>query len=68
MEIAAVHAIAELARAEQSEAVAAAYAGDPGRAYAPRGEAGLMAEYDIATTLKLESVSQRHARVWQIGA
>jgi predicted nicotinamide N-methyase len=47
---------------------AAAYAGDPGRAYAPRGEAGLMAEYDIATTLELESVSQRHARVWQIGA
>jgi predicted nicotinamide N-methyase len=45
----------------------AAYAGDPGRAYAPEGEAGLMAEYDIATTLELESVSQRHARVWQIG-
>lgn len=45
----------------------AAYAGDPGRAYAPQGEAGLMAEYDIATTLELESVTQRRARVWQIG-
>lgn len=45
-----------------------AYAGDPGRAYAPRSEAGLMAEYDIATTLELESTRQRRARVWQIGA
>lgn len=44
------------------------YAGDPGRAYAPRSEAGLMAEYDIATTLELESTRQRRARVWQIGA
>lgn len=45
----------------------AAFAGDPGRAYAPAGEAGLMAEYDIATTLELESAAQRHACVWQIG-
>lgn len=45
----------------------AAYAGDPGRAYAPRSEAGLMAEYDIATTMELESTTLRHARVWQIG-
>ena len=45
----------------------AVYAGDPGRAYAPQGETGLMAEYDIATTLELESVVQRRARVWQIG-
>lgn len=46
----------------------AAYAGDPGRAYAPEGEAGLMAEYEIATTLELESVAQRRARVWNISA
>mgnify|MGYP001468127448 CR=1 FL=1 len=45
----------------------AAYAGDPGRAYAPRSEAGLMAEYDIATTMELESTTTRHARVWQMG-
>lgn len=44
----------------------AAYAGDPGRAYAPEGEAGLMAEYEIATTMELESVERRRARVWNI--
>ena len=43
------------------------YAGDPGRAYAPEGETGLMAEYDIATTMELESATARRARVWQIG-
>ncbi|MFN3609368.1 MAG: class I SAM-dependent methyltransferase [Hyphomonas sp.] len=45
----------------------AVYAGDPGRAYAPAEETGLLAEYDIATTLELESATARHARVWQIG-
>jgi len=45
----------------------AVYAGDPGRAYAPAGETGLLAEYDIATTMELESATARHARVWQIG-
>lgn len=46
----------------------AVYAGDPGRAYAPEGEAGLVAEYEIATTLELESVERRRARVWNISA
>lgn len=45
----------------------AVYAGDPGRAYAPAEETGLMAEYDIATTMELESATARHARVWRIG-
>lgn len=45
----------------------AVYAGDPGRAYAPAGETGLLAEYDIATTMELESAALRHARVWRIG-
>lgn len=45
----------------------AAYAGDPGRAYAPEDETGLVAEYDIETTMELESATRRHARVWRIG-
>lgn len=45
----------------------AVYAGDPGRAYAPAEETGLLAEYDIETTMELESATARHARVWQIG-
>lgn len=45
----------------------AVYAGDPGRAYAPVEETGLLAEYDIATTMELESATARRARVWQIG-
>ena len=44
-----------------------AYAGDPGRAYAPKTTAGLLAEYDIATTMELESATARRARVWRIG-
>lgn len=45
----------------------AVYAGDPGRAYAPAEETGLQAEYDIATTMELESATARRARVWRIG-
>jgi predicted nicotinamide N-methyase len=43
------------------------YAGDPGRAYAPQGGAAPMAEYDIATTTDLESVTSRRSRVWKLG-
>jgi predicted nicotinamide N-methyase len=41
------------------------YAGDPGRAYAPR-DAQPLAEYDIVTSLDLEGVTQRRARVWKL--
>jgi predicted nicotinamide N-methyase len=42
------------------------YAGDPGRAYAPKGGAAPIAEYDIETTTDLESVSVRRSRVWKL--
>lgn len=42
------------------------YAGDPGRAYAPRDATPPLAEYDIETNLDLESVTLRRARVWQL--
>jgi len=41
------------------------YAGDPGRAYAPAGLAPPVAEYDIDTSLDLESAVLRRTRVWQ---
>lgn len=40
-------------------------AGDPGRAYAPGPHAESIAEYDITTTLDLESTLSRKARVWR---
>lgn len=42
------------------------YVGDPGRAYAPDGGARPLAEYEIATTLDLEGVMHRLARVWML--
>lgn len=45
---------------------AVVYAGDPGRAYAPQTGAALAGEYDIETTMELESATTRHARVWKI--
>lgn len=42
------------------------YAGDPGRAYAPQDDAPPLAEYDIATSLDLEGVTGRRARVWRL--
>lgn len=42
------------------------YAGDPGRAYAPAGGAPPLAEYDIETSLDLEGVPHRRARVWRL--
>lgn len=43
----------------------AVYAGDPGRAYAPAGREPA-AEYDITTTMELESALSRRARVWRL--
>lgn len=42
------------------------YAGDPGRAYAPKGGAAPIAEYDIETTTDLESVTVRRSRVLKL--
>ncbi len=42
------------------------YVGDPGRAYAPGDGAPPLAEYDIETTLDLEGVTHRLARVWML--
>lgn len=42
------------------------YAGDPGRAYAPETGAQPLAEYAIDTTLDLEGVTSRRARVWKL--
>lgn len=42
-------------------------AGDPGRAYAPDGRPGIVAEFDITTTMELESAVQRRTRVWRFG-
>ncbi len=41
------------------------YAGDPGRAYAPKGGPDPVAEYAIATTMELESAERRTCRVWE---
>lgn len=41
-------------------------AGDPDRAYAPKDGAVSLAEYEVETTLDIESVTSRRARVWQI--
>lgn len=43
----------------------AVFAGDPGRAYAPRGGEPL-AEYEIDTSLDLEGITRRTARVWRL--
>jgi predicted nicotinamide N-methyase len=45
---------------------AAVYAGDPGRAYAPGNLAAPVAEYDIDTSLDLESAVFRRTRVWKL--
>lgn len=42
------------------------YAGDPGRAYAPETGVQPLAEYAIGTTLDLEGVTLRRARVWKL--
>ena len=42
------------------------YAGDPGRAYAPKDAVQPLAEYDITTNPDLEGVSARRARVWRL--
>lgn len=42
------------------------YVGDPGRAYAPDSGAPPIAEYNIETTLDLEGVTRRLARVWTL--
>lgn len=49
-----------------AEGGAAVYAGDPGRAYAPRDLAPPVAEYDIDTSLDLESAVFRRTRVWRL--
>lgn len=49
-----------------SAAGADVYAGDPGRAYAPAGLAPPVAEYDIDTSLDLESAVLRRTRVWKL--
>ena len=40
--------------------------GDPGRAYAPKNDLTPLVEYDIETTLDLEGVTRRLARVWAL--
>lgn len=42
------------------------YAGDPGRAYAPKGGARPVARYEIETSLDLEGVHKREAVVWTL--
>lgn len=53
--------------ARAAEAGITVYAGDPGRAYAPKGGPDPIAGYDIATTLELESAQTRRALVWRVG-
>jgi len=52
--------------AEAAQQGATIYAGDPGRAYAPKGGPDPVAEYAIATTMELESAERRTCRVWRL--
>lgn len=51
---------------QASDAGITVYVGDPGRAYAPQGAPAPVAEYEIATTQDLESVTSRRACVWKL--
>jgi predicted nicotinamide N-methyase len=41
------------------------FAGDPGRAYAPKGGPDPVAQYVIPTTMELEGTGQRICRIWR---